>query len=502
MTQHFPKSGALLLGLASATGFAPLNLWPITLICFAVLMQSVFTARDRRGALARGYWFGVGHFTLGLNWIAGSFRYQDAMPVWLGWVAVVALSLYLAVYPAMASGLAWRYGRDRQTSRDRIAPFILIFAVAWMVTEWLRASMFTGFAWDPLGVAFVHAAGLAKGLGTYGLSGVAVLAAGAIWLCCERQWIAAGGAATLPLLSVSIAIATLPHHDQDPRRPLLHIVQPNIGQEVRNRPDAETLRGARLTALSGQPGPIPRLILWPEAAAPGFIESEAWNRTQIASVLGPKDALLAGGDALVYDKAGQLIGARNSLFVVMPDSTLLARYDKSHLVPYGEYLALRWLLEPLGATRLVPGDLDFLPGPGPQSFAIPGFGKIGVQICYEIIFSGQVIDRANRPDFLFNPSNDAWFGTWGPPQHLAQARMRAIEEGLPVVRSTPTGISAIIDADGRIVRSIPYKSAGSITAPLPTTYPPTLFARYGNILPFVFALALTLIGIALRRRLR
>ncbi len=133
---------------------------------------------------------------------------------------------------------------------------------------------------------------------------------------------------------------------------------------------------------------------------------------------------------------------------------------------------------------------------------MPGFGKVGFQICYEVIFSGQVVERANRPAFIFNPSNDAWFGSWGPPQHLAQARLRAVEEGLPVVRSTPTGISAIVDADGRILHALPYREAGFIEARLPLAHQPTLFARLGNILPLGFTIVLAMTGIALRRRLR
>jgi apolipoprotein N-acyltransferase len=150
----------------------------------------------------------------------------------------------------------------------------------------------------------------------------------------------------------------------------------------------------------------------------------------------------------------------------------------------------------------VPGTVDFLPGPGPRSLSVPGFGKIGVQVCYEIIFSGAVVDRANRPNFLFNPSNDAWFGAWGPPQHLAQARLRAIEEGISIVRSTPTGISAIIDPTGRILESLPYRKAGFIEARLPKSDPPTLFAQLGNPLSFGFAALLFGLGIALRQKRR
>jgi apolipoprotein N-acyltransferase len=133
---------------------------------------------------------------------------------------------------------------------------------------------------------------------------------------------------------------------------------------------------------------------------------------------------------------------------------------------------------------------------------LPLAGRVGLQICYEIVFSGEVVDRANRPDWIFNPSNDAWFGRWGPPQHLAQARLRALEEGLPVVRATPTGISAVIDADGRIVKSLPLGTAGTIDARLPPPRAPTLFARLGNALPLLFALVLALAAIAVRRKAR
>ena len=163
----------------------------------------------------------------------------------------------------------------------------------------------------------------------------------------------------------------------------------------------------------------------------------------------------------------------------------MGRYDKAHLVPYGEYLPMRPFLSAIGLSRLAPGDLDFAPGPGPRSIALPfGWGKVGFQLCYEIIFSGEVVDRANRPDFLFNPSNDAWFGRWGPPQHLAQARLRAAEEGIPVIRSTPTGISAVVDARGDLLHALPWRQAGVIETDLPAPLPGvSLFARLGNVIP-------------------
>jgi apolipoprotein N-acyltransferase len=176
------------------------------------------------------------------------------------------------------------------------------------------------------------------------------------------------------------------------------------------------------------------------------------------------------------------------------------------LVPYGEYLPMPWLLKPLGLARLVPGDLDFWPGPGPQTLKLGGgMPNVGFQICYEIIFSGQVVDKTSRPDFIFNSSNDAWFGPSGPPQHLVQARMRAMEEGLPVIRATPTGISAVIDADGTVLSRIPLGQAGRIDSILPAAHGPTIFARYGNIVPIGLALLMllcALLPVATRRTSR
>lgn len=497
---RFPKTLALAVGLASATGFAPLGLWPVTLICFALLMHLIWSAPDLKGALARGYWFAVGHFTIGLNWIAGSFAYQDAMPAWLGWIAVVALSLYLAVYPAMAAGLAWRHGRTHSVA------FALLFAAAWIVTEWLRATVFTGFAWNPLGVVWVGASGVSRLIGTYGLSAIVILGSGAVWLAGLKQGRRASALTVVTLLALAPTLAfTVPEPDADLRlagRPLLRVVQPNIGQQDKHKEAFDAINFRKLEGMTGAPETTPRLILWPEAAIPDYIEEEPWARARLATLLGPKDALLTGGVALEYDRTGKLAGARNSVFALLPDGRITSRYDKAHLVPYGEYLPMRPILSAIGLSRLVPGDLDFWPGPGPRTFNVPGFGRVGIQVCYEVIFSGQVVERGHRPAFIFNPSNDAWFGSWGPPQHLAQARLRAAEEGIPVVRSTPTGISAIIDADGTILNALPYRKAGYIEARLPPPGKPTLFARLGNILPLGLALLLAMTGIALRRRVR
>jgi apolipoprotein N-acyltransferase len=181
------------------------------------------------------------------------------------------------------------------------------------------------------------------------------------------------------------------------------------------------------------------------------------------------------------------------------------QYDKAHLVPFGEYLPARPLLSRIGLSRLLPGDGDFTPGPGSRTFPLRGFGPegapatVGVQICYEIIFSGRVVDEAHRPSFLFNPSNDAWFGAWGPPQHLAQAQLRAIEEGIAVIRATPNGISAVIGPTGRVLASVPRHRAGVIDTTIPQALPPTLFSRMGLWICALFGACLAAVGLIARR---
>jgi apolipoprotein N-acyltransferase len=501
---RFPKLIALALGLISATGFAPLDLWPITFLAFAILIWMTGQTQTQRAALALGYWFGVGHFTVGLNWIAGSFQYQETMPVWLGWVAVVLLSLYLAVYSALGVGFGWRFGRRHP------ALLVVFMASGWIVSEYLRATMFTGFAWNPLGSVMLPMGlfGGATVLGTYGVSGLFMLLSGALSLAVMRYWKTAGG---IVAVVVVFSVLLIPLHIMPPSnvpQKTVTVVQPNIGQQQKYLPGYEAENFARHARQTGQPTEQARLILWPEAAVPYRVGDDPDANAKLAALLGPKDILVTGADKYFtrIEKSGagfetKILGAANSAFALNSSGQVLWRYDKAHLVPYGEYLALRWLLEPLGATRLVPGQVDYWPGPGPQSYDVPGFGKMGMQICYEIIFSGEVINRNDRPDFLFNPSNEAWFGTWAQPQFLAQSRMRAIEEGIPIIRSTPTGVSAIIKADGGVSHSIASGTEGQITAHIPPAWPPTLFAQWGNIIPLGFAFALFLLGIALSRRL-
>ena len=498
---------AFLAGAASAFAFKPVGLWPIMFVAFALLCEFVWRSKRLWKALLVGWAFGFGQFVVGLNWIATAFTFQAKMPAWLGWVAVVLLSVYLAVYPALATGVAWFLGR-----RERIS-MVLVLGGAWAIGEWLRAVAFTGFPWNPAAAALAPTPliTITALIGTYGLSGLALLLGGAVWLEYYKKW--------LPLVvifSVTALLWALPSSAVPPD-PLtvrnVRVVQPNIGQQDKWTPGFDEVAAQRLAQLSGPPSDQPRLLLWPEAAVTDPLEDgrgggdgagAQFQRLRAASLLGPEDRLLTGGIAITSRDGVHIDGATNSIFAIAPGGRIVGRYDKAHLVPYGEYLPMRPLLSYIGLSRLAPGDLDFTPGPGPRTIDLGGeWGKVGFQLCYEIIFSGHVADELNRPDFIFNPSNDAWFGSWGPPQHLAQARLRAAEEGLPVIRATPTGISAVIDARGNVVKKLKWRQAGVIDAVLPpAANSATVFARFGNAIPLLLGLLLIAGGIVLGRRRR
>ncbi len=533
----------LVAGGLSALGFEPWGYWPLTLLGLAALFAMIDAAPNWRAAAFSGWLFGAGHFAVGLTWIATAFTYQAKMPAAVGWVAVIGLAMFLAIYVALAAALA------------RALPLqamgrALAFAAMWMLGEWLRGVVLSGFAWNPLGAVWLAAPGmafLAEFIGTLGLSALAVLAGAALWLIVQprvrlRRRLEGVG------LAVALLIAGNIGHDRNketyyPDYPNILLVQPNIGQDVKyvEGEDAAHLQSyidmtraglasedGLVTAGAGPPADPPRtsdkaqpgdtpdatpdeptigeitggsdeiaeaqaqqfansgggrrqtIVIWSESAVFGLVEEDAALRQRLASVLSPGDLLLFGGVAAIRDSAGNATALTNSLFVLDDKGVLHGRYDKAHLVPLGEYVPARPLMTAIGLARLAPGDIDFQPGPGPRTLKLPGAPPVGVQICYEIIFGHAVIDEVHRPAWIANISNDAWFGPSGPPQHLAQTRLRAIEEGLPIVRATPTGISAIIDARGNIIASIGQGKKATSFATLPPPLPQTLFGIFGH----------------------
>ncbi|MBA4165709.1 MAG: apolipoprotein N-acyltransferase [Erythrobacter sp.] len=512
---------ALALGATGACAFVPIAFWPLGLAAIAGLIVLLRRAQGARAAAQIGWLFGWAHLTLANNWIATAFTYQSDMPAFLGWVAVPLVCAYLAIYPALAAAAA-----HRLAGKSGTLAFGLLLAAAWIVTEWLRSWVFTGYPWPPLGLMLLggfDAPGIARllpWLGTYALSGLAiVIATGLVVFAERRRWAVLGAGGVVLAAAMYWPAGWDPAGQRQEGTVPFVLIQPLIPQDEIDDASKFEEHFARTARLTMPGNDERRLVLWPESGVPDYLRDgyprryylqmtaagdPQFARRRIGAVIGPKSLLLTGAVDLAIGEQGgrrRAIGAYNAITPIDGAGNLGTRYAKAHLVPFGEYLALRWLLEPLGASRLVAGTIDFIPGPGPQTLDLGHFGRAGMQICYEIVFSGEVVDRANRPDYIFNPSNDGWFGTWGPPQHLAQARLRAIEEGLPVLRSTTTGISAVIDADGVVRQHIGRQRAGRIDGFIPPAKPPTLFARLGNALPLGWAIVLAALSlVALRRR--
>lgn len=492
---------ALLAGAASALGFEPYGLWPITIVAIAWMLYATMASASLPAAWKRAWLFGLAHFSVGLAWLPTAFAYQDGIPQALSWPALALLAAYLAIYPACALATARLVGARHPLTA------VLVAGASWVIAEWLRGTLFTGFGWNPLGIIWIDVPNVsptAAVVGGTGLSGLTVLLAGSLALAASLRLKEGGLALVLAALPVASGYAAAPPGAASWSDVRATVVQPNIPQGEKWRPELAERNLEAHIALSGRPGTaaIPRLLFWPEAAVPYPMEKDAGLRRRLAMLLGPKDLLLTGGTASILNDSGSA-SPTNSVFVLNSAGQILYRYDKAHLVPFGEYLPLASFLSQVGLRTFVRGEHGFAPGAGPATFVLPGLPSVGPAICYEMVFPGAVADRSERPAFLFNPSNDAWFGRAGPPQHMAHARMRSIEEGLPTVRATTSGISGIIGPDGRILKAVPDRHSGRIEAPLPQPYPPTLFVKSGSLAALVPAtIIIVVLSGVLWRRLR
>lgn len=472
-------------GVVAGLGFEPWGLWPLTILSLAWLIHSIAEPRSAKEVWLKSWYFGLGGYVISLAWIPAAFGFQNSLPASSGWLALFLLSAYLAIFTAIPFALA---------SKVKGSPLARIAALGalWTVSEWLRGILLTGFPWNQLGIIWIDVpfvSFLGSWVGALGLSTWTVLLAGGLAMLAITPRVAGA------LVAACLLIAALGHRQSEEAHwstVRATVVQPNIPQSQKWDPGLANRNLQKHLDLSETPGSatLPRILFWPEAAIPFEIRDDAPLRSRIAKVLGPRDLLLAGGTSIGKKTGNGEPFATNSLFVLDSSGDILAQYDKAHLVPFGEYLPLETILSKLGLTRFAAGGIGFEEGAGPQTIQLPGLPSVAPAICYEIIFPGAVVDKSERPSFIFNPSNDAWFGTSGPPQHLAQARMRSIEEGLPTVRATTTGISAIIGPDGKIQQALESGRSGALDGALPRARPATLFSRHGNGIPLTIAASL------------
>jgi apolipoprotein N-acyltransferase len=529
---------AFVAGAASTLALAPINLWPAMFVTFPPLvwlLDGIGAMRwgGIRAAFAIGWWFGFGYFLAGLYWIGSAFLVDAKTFGWLLPFAVTALPAYLAVFAGVgfaAARLLWTPGRFR----------VLTLAATLSSAEWLRGHMLTGFPWNAFGYALTTPLPLAQCVAIFGVWGltfvaVAVFAAPAALTDGARRPLTPVALAGCMLATLAaygaLRLANNPTEMVDGVR--LRIVQPNIPQDERFSYAAKAQIMNRYVLMSqrageGVPPPyplrqagvgmnkIPLLgegtvgdprglhgvthLIWPESAFPFFLAREPDALSAIAGMLPPNTTLITGAARPAESAPGQRAKhAYNSVYVIDHSGSILASYDKLHLVPFGEYLPFQDLLERAGLTQLtnIPG--GFLPGAQRRRIAVPGAPDMLPLICYEAIFPAEAVPAGERPGWLLNVTNDAWFGiSAGPYQHFQQARVRAIEEGLPLIRAANSGISAVVDSLGRVIAALPLGHDGVLDASLPRAAATTIYARAGDRLFVVIVVGTAAMSLLIR----
>ncbi len=485
-------------GAIAAAALPPLHVLPALLLAVTGLIALIGAAPGWRGAIRRGFWFGLGHHVLGLYWITEAILLESARYWWFVPLAVPALSAVLALFIALPCGLA----RVAEPGWRRVS----VLGGAWVLGDLARQYVGTGFPWNPWGSVWAIPGGVgdvmiqpAAWVGTPGLTFATVLLAATPALGWRAM--ALGSAA----LAAWAGAGWLRLRDPAPTPPgvVVVLVQGNVAQGMKW--DATTAatsfrRHLELTreGVDDAEG-APSVVIWPETASPYLLQTDTVARDYVAQAMAPAAAALVGSLRFTAGAPSRdpNNSPRNSLVAVLPDGSVGGVYDKWHLVPFGEY-APSWM--PLG-IQIVPGSFGF--GPGPTTLAVPGLPSFGGLICYEAIFPGQVVDEVDRPAWIVNITNDAWFGnSTGPRQHLAAARLRAVEEGLPLMRAANTGISAGFDAWGRELGRLELGQAGVLVLELPGRRRPTSFSRWGLVLPAALGLFAMGAGIGLVQKRR
>ena len=468
------------LGAVSVAGFAPFGLYPLPLLALALWL--LWRPGDVRPAFFHGWLFGLGLFGAGVSWVHVSIHVFGHSPLPLAIAAALLLAAFLALFPATLAALLdwWR--------RSETVSLLLLFPALWLLSEWLRGQLFTGFPWLSLGYSQIDGplAGLAPLVGVYGVGMAVAALAGALALLLRhrgrsgRAW---GLLLFLPLAGLLLEPVAWTRPEGEPLR--VSLVQGNIPQDRKWQPEerlATLERYLRMTRNEWHAADWhAQLVVWPETAIPAFLRREA---------AAADSDLLVGIPVLDREDWRYY----NAVLHVGPGEGI---YYKRHLVPFGEYLPLRrWLGELLAVMPLPVA--DFSAGdPRQPPLQVRGVA-VGPSVCYEIIFPEEVRRMLPAAGLLVNVSNDAWFGaSLGPPQHLEMARMRALETGRPLLRATNTGITAVIDHRGRLLGRAPQFRPAVVRETVQPRQGATPYVQLGE-LP-VLALALALVAVALQR---
>ena len=464
LTRGARLSAALTSGLIFALGQPPWSLWPLALGALALAVWLFARSATRAQAGWTGWAFGLGYFGLSMNWITEPFMVDAAVTGFMAPFALAAMAGGLALFWALAFWLAraWPGGR----------PALALVAI-WTLAELARAYVLTGFPWGLVGyvLAPTPLVQWAALIGPHGLSLIA-LGLAAVLARADGRGVAVAVVALGLLWAGGLALQ--PAAQDLTSRPVVRLVQPNAPQHQKWDPAFAQDFFDRQIAATSAPG-APDLILWSETAIPVWLNDADRVLAAIADAAG---GVPVGLGVQRYDGPDYF----NTMVMLDVDGVVTAQYDKHHLVPFGEYMPFPWLFAGIETGGLAArAQSGFSPGPGPLLLETP-LGPALPLICYEAVFPQDVTAAPARPAFVMQLTNDAWFGTRsGPYQHLMQARMRAIETGLPLVRAANTGVSAVIDPGGRVVASLGLGVSGYLDAGLPAAEPPTLYWRTGDL---------------------
>lgn len=470
---------AALLGALATLALPPVFAVPLLWISFPGLILLIDARRSARGAFYDGWWFGFGHFSAGVYWIAYALLVD---PLRFGWMipfAVFGLGAVLAVFSGIAAALA-RLLAPQGVER------VLVLAIAWCFAEWLRGWIFTGFPWNLIGTVWMPVLPvlqIASVVGAFGLGllTVAIAAMPALLARPGRSGVAAVLASLGLLAAVALWGAARIPAEAAPTVPgvKLRLVQASIPEGEKWLPANRPLELQDQIDLTRSPGYDQITdVIWPETAVPYLLDQDGGARAIVASAAPPGGLVITGVERTTPRNV-EPFQVWNSLEAIDDRARIVATYDKVHLVPFGEYVPFHDILS---FAKLTPGSVDFSSGPGLRTLDAPGLPPFSPLICYESIFPGHVVAAGDRPQWLLNITNDGWFGiSAGPYQDYAAARLRSVEEGLPLVRDGNTGVTAVVDPYGRVIAELPLGAHAYLDSALPRALPSlTIFARLGN----------------------
>lgn len=478
----------VLSGGISSLAFAPVYFWGVLPITLSWLLGRLNREISFGKAFKIGGLFGFGLGICSLYWISYALMIDEGRFMALILPALIGIGLLFGLFWGLSGGLAVLFpiGYRRW----------LAFAAWVTLLEWVRSWFLSGFPWNLMGSVWENELGVLQSAsvwGVYGLSFITILVFSAPALGIKKRivWVGAIGLACIAAMGYWRLYDT-PREDVFGVR--LRIVQPNIPQTLKWQPEAADDSLTKLIRLSRTDNAKITHVIWPETAVPFLVNWHDDERLRLMSAVRQGGTLITGGMRAVNPEDRTVA---NSLFVLNDLAEIQYFYDKSHLVPFGEYVPLRGIL-PL--DKIVPIQSDFVAGQGVRTIRIPKAPPAGPLICYEVIFSGQVANKKRRPEWLINVTNDGWYGmSAGPYQHLGMARMRAVEEGLPVVRAANTGISAVFDGCGRTIGTVALGTEGVLDTALPRALAPTTYARFGAGIPVGISLLILLFSVRWRK---